>query len=235
MKITVINGTEVRGCTYQMKELFLAPLRENNSITEFFMPKDMPHACSGCKKCFIDDAAKCPHYLMIDPIWASMMDADLLLFTAPVYGLGIPGGLKALLDHFCVRWMVHRPEPAMFSKRAAIITNSIGPSFMARSSQRDLANALSWMGVSKICRCGIGLIEGVIWNELSIKRRRRIEKKVKHLALKHMTARPVGKSVKTKFKFTFCKLIHKAVLKKEETPSADNRHWIDHGWIAAKK
>ena len=234
MKIIVINGTEVQGCTYQMKELFLASLRAKNEITEFYMPKDMPHACCGCKICFFDDATKCPHVFWINPIWTAILDADLLVFTAPVYGLSIPGQLKSLLDHFCVRWMVHRPEPAMFSKQAVIIANCIGPSFLAKSSQRDLVNALSWMGVSKISRCGIGLLEGVIWNELSIKRRNKIETKVKRLALKHMSMRPVGRSMKTRIKFAFCKVIHKAVLKKEETPSADNQHWIDHGWIAIK-
>jgi len=235
MKITVINGTEVKGCTYQMKELYLAPLRENNDITEFYSPKDMPPACCGCKKCFFNDVAKCPHVSQVNPVWAAIIDADLIVFTTPVYGLGIPGGLKSLLDHFCVRWIVHRPEPAMFSKRAVILTNCIGPSFLAMSSQRDLVNALSWMGVSKIRRCGTGLLEGVIWNELSIKRRRRIEKKVKSLARKHQSMRPAGRSIKTRLKFAVCKAMHKATLKKEETPSVDNRHWIDHGWITAKQ
>ncbi len=85
MKIVVINGTELKGCTYQIKEIFLSVLREGNEITEFYLPKDLPHFCTGCKTCFI-----------------------------------------SLLDHFCCHWMVHRPDKAMFTKRAIILTKSIG-------------------------------------------------------------------------------------------------------------
>ncbi|WP_460263859.1 hypothetical protein [Clostridium sporogenes] len=39
MKITVINGTEIKGCTYNIKENFLEILREGNEITEFICQK----------------------------------------------------------------------------------------------------------------------------------------------------------------------------------------------------
>ena len=231
MKITVINGTEVKGCTYHIKEEFLAPLRGGHEVTEFYLPRDMPHFCCGCKTCFVQDTARCPHNAQVEPIWNAVIEADLIVLTAPVYGLGIPAGLKALLDHFCVRWMVHRPDPAMFSKSAVVMTNCIGAGFMAKSSQRDIVNALSWMGVSRIRRLAIGLLEGVIWDELSDKRRSNIIRKARRLASKHAHIRPAGKSLKTRAKFLMCKGMHKAVLKNEETPGADNRHWLEMGWI----
>ena len=43
MKIVVINGTEIKGCTYKIKEAFISGLKENNDITEFYLPKDLPH------------------------------------------------------------------------------------------------------------------------------------------------------------------------------------------------
>lgn len=43
MKITVINGTEIKGCTYNIKENFLEILRQGNEIREFYLPKDLPH------------------------------------------------------------------------------------------------------------------------------------------------------------------------------------------------
>ena len=234
MKIVVINGTEVKGCTYHIKEAFLAPIRAKHEITEFYLPKDLPHFCVGCKVCFFSDAAKCPHAEYVMPIWNAMVEADLIAFAAPIYAFGIPASLKALLDRFAVRWMVHRPEPRMFSKRAVIMTNSIGPGFMAKASQSDVVKALSWMGVSKVKRLGIGLLEGVIWDELSAKRRKKIEKKARRLGKKFKKIRPARKGLKVRFKFFMCKMMHKAVLKGEETPSADNQHWIDCGWIKEK-
>jgi len=235
MNITIINGTEVKGCTFAMKEIFVSAIGSGHQITEFYLPKDMPHFCCGCKVCFFKDENKCPHAEQTMPIWEAILNADLLVFAAPVYGLSIPASLKALLDHYCVHWMVHRPNPAMFSKTAVIITNCIGAGLMAKLSQRDMKNALSWMGVSKIKRVGIGLLEGVIWDELSEKRQKKIESKIKRIAGKHKSIKPAGKSLKTRFKFFVCKAMHQAVLKKENPPSADNQHWIENGWIKKKK
>ena len=231
MNITVLNGTEIKGCTYQIKNEFLSPLREKHTITEFFFPKDMPQPCCGCKVCFYEDAALCPHAEQVMPIWNALMEADLIVVATPIYGLGIPAGLKALLDHFCVRWMVHRPEPIMFCKRAMVITNCIGPPFMAKSSQRDIVNALSWMGISKIERFGFGLREGVIWNELSEKRRTNIVKKARRIGNKYLIIRPAGKSIKTRLKFMACKFMQKKILKNSKTITADSSYWIERGWI----
>jgi hypothetical protein len=231
MKIVVITGTEVKGCTYQIKEAFLSPLREAYEIVEYYLPKDMPHTCIGCKLCFLKDENLCPHAIYVKPIWSDMMEADLIVMTSPVYGLGISGALKSLLDHLCVHWMVHRPKAIMFSKRGVVLTNCIGPSFMARKSQRDAVNALSWLGISKIERVGIGLLEGVIWEELSAGRRERIVSKARKAGEKYITMKPAKKSIKTGLKFWMCKNMQQAVLRKMDEPTADNAHWVKEGWI----
>ena len=231
MKIAVINGTEVKGCTYHIKEEFLMPLRDKHEIIEFYLPRDLPHFCCGCKACIFHNDNSCPHAASVEPIWSAMMDANLIVLTAPVYVLGIPAALKALFDQLVAHWMPHRPEPAMFTKRAVIMTNSVGPSFLARSSQRDAVDALSWMGVSKIKRFAVGLLEGVIWNELSEKRRERIIRKARQFGLKYTTIRPAGKSLKTRLKFLMCKTMRKAVIKNEPTPGADSRYWLERGWV----
>ena len=42
MNITVVNGTEKHGVTYQLKEMFLAEFKEKANITEYYLPKDCP-------------------------------------------------------------------------------------------------------------------------------------------------------------------------------------------------
>jgi len=133
-----------------------------------------------------------------------------------------------------VRRRVHRPDLRMFSKHAVVLTNCIGPDFMARSSQRDIVNSLSWMGVSRIKRLGFGLLEGVIWDELSESRRSRIVAKAGRIGAKYKSIKPARKSLKFRVKFLASKIMHAAVLKKEDTPSADNQHWIDQGWLKQK-
>ena len=53
MNIVVINGTMVKGCTYNIKEIFLSELKHDNKITEYYLPKDLPEFCCGCKTCFL--------------------------------------------------------------------------------------------------------------------------------------------------------------------------------------
>lgn len=233
MKITVINGTQVRQCTYHIKEMFLSVLRDKNEITEFYLPNDLPHFCCGCKNCFFIDESRCPHADCIKPIWEAMMEADLLVFAYPVYALRAPAQVKSLLDHLCCHWMVHRPEPGMFRKRAVILTNSIGaPNGPAQS---DVKTSLSWMGVSKVYSLGFGLMEGVIWNELSAKKRGRIEKKVYELAIKCRRVTPPHKSIRVRCYFMACRALQKSLLKRQGTPSADGQHWIDNGWIRGRE
>jgi NAD(P)H-dependent FMN reductase len=161
-----------------------------------------------------------------------MMEADLIVFAVPVYVLRVPGQVKALLDHFGCHWFVHRPEPAMFSKHAAILTQSVGAP--NGGAQNDIAVSLSWMGVSSIKRLGFGLMEGVIWDELSEKNRDKIIAKTKRFAKKFIGIKSAGKSLKIRFLFFVTKQIHKTILKNEDTPGADSRYWIAQGWLKEK-
>lgn len=229
MKILVINGTEIKGCTYHIKESFLEPLREGNEITEFYLPGDFPYFCCGCKLCFLKSAHLCPHALYTMPIWEAMLEADLLVFAYPVYVLRAPGQLKALLDHLGCHWMVHRPDKRMFCKRAVILTQSIGAS--NKAAQSDVATSLSWLGVSDIEKLGFGLHQGVIWEDLSPKKRGFIIGKAKQLARRYHKPKRVRRSLKVAVYFHLCRLLHQHSLRRTSSPSADNLYWLEQGWI----
>ncbi|HHV43032.1 MAG TPA: flavodoxin family protein [Clostridiaceae bacterium] len=228
MKVVVINGTEVRGCTYNIKEIFLKNLAGDNEITEFYLPRDNPHFCMGCKNCFFTGEADCPHVDTVGPIWQALVESDLIVFAYPVYVLRTTGQVKALLDHFGCRWLVHRPEPAMFSKRAVILTQSIGAP--NRAAQKDVKTSLSWLGVTSIKCLGMGMIEGVIWEELSEARRAKIETKVARFARGIKPTEQGRKGLLVRMKFQLCKLMQRRVLKKG-IPSLDVDYWIEKGWL----
>ncbi len=233
MNIAVINGTNIRGITYHMKEMFLEHFVSGNQITQYY-PKDIPPFCEGCKNCFLKGEDTCPHYAKTAPIWASMLSADLIVFAYPVYALRAPASVKSLLDHLCVHWMVHRPDPAIFSKTAVIITNSVGAP--NGSAQKDVITSLTWMGVSRIFTCGAGMMGDIFWNKISGKHHKMLADKTKKLAGRVACAKPFSrKSIKVSLLFLICKLMHKGVLKTEDIPSLDNQHYIDNGWISAKK
>ena len=229
MKITVINGTEIKGCTYNIKKSFLNILRDGNEISEFYLPKDLPHFCCGCKNCFLKSESLCPHEKYVMPIWNSMLNSDLLVFASPVYALRTTAQMKSLLDHLCVHWMVHRPDDRMFNKKAVILTNAIG--VFNGGAQKDIATSLMWLGISDIRKLGNGLLEGVIWNELSDKRRKTIIGKTEKLAERYKNNYSVHKGIKVGALFAIMKKMHQALAGKEEALSADNQYWVDKGWL----
>lgn len=234
MKCVVINGTEIRGCTYHLKELFLDELKPE-ALTEFYLPKDAPGYCIGCKRCFLESEAFCPHFEKVDPIWRAMKEADLLVFAYPVYVLRAPGQLKSLLDHLGVHWFAHRPDPVMFSKSAVIITQSIvAPNGAA---QKDVMTSLQWLGVASVERIGFGLMEGVHWDEISEKRRQRFESKIRGFARRFRDVSPKQMSLRAKFYFAMCHMIQNGVRKRlaaGEKPGVDLQYWTDRGWVSER-
>lgn len=110
MKITVINGTEKRGVTCKLKNIFLEQF-QSAEITEYYLPKDCPSFCAGCTSCFMRGEETCKDYLYVNTIEKSLKEADLIVMTSPVYVLHATGAMKALLDHLGYRWMSHRPAP----------------------------------------------------------------------------------------------------------------------------
>ncbi len=233
MRIVVINGTEVKGCTYQIKEIFLNGLQQGNEISQFYLPKDLPYFCTGCKTCFMKSEEYCPHAEFVKPIWKAILNAELLVFTSPTYALRATAQMKTLLDHLCVHWMVHRPEEAMFDKKAVILVNAIGP--FTGGAIKDITTSLSWLGVSHIKTLGVGLMEGVIWNELSKKRKHIITSKVNNMAQRYRKTYTAKKGIKVSLKFSICKAMHKATASKTNTLSADDAHWVSKGWINTKQ
>jgi multimeric flavodoxin WrbA len=232
VKIVIINGTGVKGCTYHIKEIFLNAVKNGNEINEFTLPKELPEFCCGCKNCFFKGEDTCPHAAYTLPIWDTIMQSDLIVFTYPVYALRAPGSIKALLDHFCVHWIVHRPKEEMFSKRAVILTNSIGAP--NGSAQKDVATSFSWFGVSDIKKLGFGLMEDVYWDKISEERRTKMQKKVERFARKCL--KPIIKgSFKVKAFFILSRVMHQSGYKKElaqeKVPLLDNQYWAQKGWI----
>ncbi len=72
---------------------------------------------------------------------------------------------------------------------------------------------------------------GVVWKELSDKRRTAIADKVKRLAKRYERPYDANKGIIVALKFFMCRMMHKAVAKNENPLSADNQHWVDRGWV----
>lgn len=234
MKITVINGTEKRGVTCKLKDTFLEKF-PSAEITEYYLPKDCPSFCAGCTSCFMKGESNCKDFIYINKIEKSLIEADLIVMTSPAYVMHATGAMKALLDHFGYRWMPHRPAPEMFGKRAVIITQCLGAG--AKSSAKDIKHSLSWWGISKIGVFNDALMSDIVWNKLPEKRRKKLTKNIKKLAVQFAKinyGKPAHTSLITKIKFMFCRLIQKKV-RKNGIIGPDNEYWYHNGWLGKRR
>lgn len=154
--------------------------------------------------------------------------ADVLILASPVYVYHATGAMKAFLDHYGWRWMVHRPEEKMFAKQAVCISTAAGGGM--KSACRDMAHSTFFWGVAKTYRYGVAVME-TSWERVAGRKKQRIEAKLDRLA------RKIGKrqgrvkpSVKTKIVFSVMRQ-----MQKHGWNEADMNYWKDKGWTERKR
>jgi len=235
MKITVINATEKQGVTYRLKEIFLSQFRQTADITEYALPKDGPGFCTGCTSCILKGEHTCRDADKMSQIESSLLEADLIVMASPAYVFHTTGAMKALLDHFAYRWMPHRPAPEMFSKRAVILTQCLGAG--ARSAAKDIRHSLSWWGISQIGVFSGALMDDIVWDKLSEKKRAQLTRKVTNLSRKFARmdyTKPARTNWSTKIKFSFCRAMQRS-LHQADPEYLDASYWARQGWLDAAR
>ena len=231
MKITVINGTEKKGVTDKLKEIFLEQFRDRAEITEFYLPKDGPGFCTGCTACFMNAQNLCKDAEKVQKIEKALLEADLLVFTSPAYVFHTTGAMKAMLDHFGYRWMPHRPAKEMFGKRAMIITQCLGAG--GKSTAKDIKDSLSWWGISYIRKCSFKLMSEIHWDKIPKSKRNEMTKKLTCMARKMLLidySKPAHVGMMTKLKFYMVRMLQTR-LGKDNPEYTDYKYWKANGWI----
>lgn len=226
MKITIIHGQSHQGSTYHIAKMLSEKL-EGETI-EFFLPRDFGAFCMGCTACFTKSETLCPHYEQLKPITEAMDDADVIILASPVYVYHATGAMKAFLDHYGYRWMVHRPEEKMFEKQAVCISTAAGGGM--KRTNRDMADSTFYWGVAKTYQYGIG-VAAVSWDGVSSRTKKRIEKKISALARQiRKNAGKVTPSIKTKVFFNVMRL-----MQRKGWNEADVNYWKAKGWTGKKR
>lgn len=226
MKVTIIHGQSHKGSTCHIARMLAEKLE--GEITEFFLPKDFNSFCVGCTNCFGKDEKLCPHYGKLKIITEAMDRADVIILASPVYVYHATGAMKAFLDHYGYRWMVHRPEEKMFHKQAVCISTAAGAGM--KSTNKDMADSTFFWGVARTYQYGVAVLE-TSWDRVSMKVKRRIEKKTTALARKITKNQGrVKPSVKTRAFFEVMRL-----MQKNGFNEADADYWKAKGWTGKKR
>ena len=234
MKITVVNGSMRHGSTWNCMNAVVAELKKlgDAQVTEFFLPRDMPHFCAGCFSCFLRGEDACPHAESVQPIARAIAECDIVILTSPVYALDVSGAMKALLDHLCYQWMSHRPDARMFHKIGLTVSTTAGAGL--KHTTKTLANSLNFWGVKRVYSMKTP-VAAMKWAEVKPEKRAKIDLRAKKLARK--IARDVSREPSIRFSPFRGFLFHlmAGMQKKNDWNPTDRNHWANQGWLEGKK
>lgn len=229
MKIALIHGQNHKGSTYHIGRLMAQKLAEEKDIYEFFLPRDFGEFCCGCTNCIVKSESLCPHAAKLKPITDAMDNADVIILTSPVYVYHCTGSMKAFLDHYGWRWIIHRPEEKMFSKKGIVISTCAGGG--SRSTNKDMKDSLIFWGVPKVYSVGKA-VRAASWDGVSEKNKARIESEVSRIAarIKSSEFRPAA-GLKGRFFFGISRMMNKG----GSWNKTDTEYWNARGWTEKKR
>ena len=197
--------------------------KSGEDIKEFFLPRDFGEFCVGCTKCFTESEKKCPHFEKLKPITDAMDEANVIILASPVYVYHTTGAMKAFLDHYGYRWMVHSPEESMFKKQGVCISTAAGAGM--KSTNKDMMDSLFFWGVAKRYKYGVG-VAAVDWNGVSEKKKKAIEKATSSIAKRIIyNSGNIKPGIKTKGMFWIMHL-----MQKNGFNPRDAEYWKEKGW-----
>ena len=221
IKTVLIHGQNHEGSTCHIARMLAEKI--GGEMTEFFLPRDFDEFCVGCLNCFSGREEKCPHYEKLAPITKALDEADVIILASPVYVYHATGAMKAFLDHYAHRWMVHRPEEAMFRKQGICIATAAGGGM--KSTVQDMADSMFFWGIARTYRLGMA-VAAVNWGGISKRKKKKIEKKTSALAGKIVKRNGMIKpSLKTRLFFFGMHLFQRKGF--NET---DREYWNRKGW-----
>ena len=226
MKIVIIHGQSHNGSTYHIAHSLAEKI--GGEIAEFFLPKDFGEFCVGCTTCFVDSEKKCPHYSKLRHITEAIDLSDVIILASPVYVYHATGAMKAFLDHYGYRWMVHSPEESMFTKQGVCICTAAGAGL--KSTNKDMADSMFFWGIAKIYKYGKG-VAAVDWDGVNEKKKQSIDREIAAIARKIIKRNgKVKPGIKTRGMFFIMHLMQKNGFNKR-----DADYWKQKGWTGKKR
>lgn len=226
MKTVIIHGQSHEGSTCHIARYLAEKI--GGETEEFFLPRDFGEFCVGCGQCFLESEEKCPHAALLQPFTRALDSADVIILESPVYVYHVTGAMKAFLDHYGWRWMVHRPVEEMFHKQGVCITTAAGSG--NASACKDLADSMFFWGIPKIYKYGknVGALK---WKDVSEKRKQKFKKDLDKMALR---IRKKHGRVVPGFKTRGFFFIMQQLMRRGFNPK-DIEYWENKGWLQKQR
>ena len=227
MKITAIYGTSHAGSTVLLARILMQSLPQDNSSTfsEFFLPQDFSHFCSGCCACFEASEPLCQQApAQLKPILQAIDASDVILLASPVYAYHVTGAMKSFLDRLGNRWIVHRPNSKLAHKTAVLLATAAGSGI--RQTLRDMKDSVNWWGVGRVYTYGIRSM-ALKAAELSESRKEKMRRDMQRLARRLQPA-PVEPRCGVRMRYWLSRKMGGGLT------ASDHAYWKTQGWMDGK-
>lgn len=227
MKIVMIHGQNHHGSTWSIGHCLVDHIKTEKEVQEFYLPRDLPHFCLGCYRC-LNNLEACPYWHEKEPMINAMLKADVLILTSPTYCMMPSAPMKSFLDLFYTNWMIHKPYPQMFMKKAVVISTAAGMG--AKSTTRLLAKALHYWGISEVIQYGKA-VHAMNYDQIDVQSKKKIEEDMQRI-VKRLSYQKVHVSVKVRCLFYFCRWMQKM---NWGASIQEKQYWENQGWLDKKK
>ena len=224
MKVVLIHGQNHLGSSCHMGRMLADRIASSEEQTEFFLPRDLNHFCTGCYRC-LDDEKACPFYSEKKIILDAMEEADVLIFTTPTYCMHASAPMKSFLDLTFTNWMVHRPKASMFHKKAVILSAAAGTGM--KSAIKDIKTALAYWGIPQIYTYGEA-VQATGWDQVTEQKKSLIENKLARMAKKLSVKREPTADIRTRFLFEMMRKMQTAGW---GSSPREKEYWEKNGWL----
>ncbi len=205
MKIILIHGQNHKGSTYHIARMTAEKI--GGDIDEFFLPRDFDDGCSGCLACLHKGREHCPHSEKVGKIFGSMLSADVIILGSPTYIMEMTSHLKRFLEHIFTAWLAHRPEEAMFSKTAVVVSTAAGMGMSGVT--KSMAKQMFYLGIPKVYQLPFRVMASD-WGGVTDKIKTKIESKTNKIARKIISRNGrAAPGIKTKFIFSMMRAFQK--------------------------
>jgi multimeric flavodoxin WrbA len=227
MKVTLLHGQNHKGSTYHIARKTAEKI--NGDIDEFFLPRDFDKGCSGCLACLHKGREFCPNAKKVEAILSSMLSADVIIIGSPTYVMEMTSHLKGFFEHIYTAWLAHRPEEAMFSKTAVVISTAAG---MGMSSvTKSMAKQTFYLGIPRTYRLSFRVMASD-WDGVSDKLKAQIDAKTDRIAGKIVVQKGRAQpGVKMRLLFRMMR----AFQKKNNYAPKDKAYWESKGWLSKER
>ncbi|PKK89842.1 MAG: hypothetical protein CVV64_12540 [Candidatus Wallbacteria bacterium HGW-Wallbacteria-1] len=162
MKVLIISGSPRKGGNSEtLVNRITAPMMAGGAEVELFRVYDVKYqGCIACEKCS-DSKDYCVLRDGFSPVYQKMQDADLVIFSSPIYFGRLTGPLKCLIDRFYAFFLRDFTCKLMEGKKFVAVTVSGAPTpqfanemeffrdWFVGMMKMDMVGALHWGDLSE--------------------------------------------------------------------------------------